>query len=289
MEGGLSIHEERIAVAQVPVYDLATGLEFVGDAVTLLVAHAREERLSAGLLVKDHVSAGMHQGSISHHHRQALSIDLADTLREGQLAGHEDGHTDLICGDVGVGGDDGAATVVDTLAHHLLAEHAFFAFEKLSDTLLFLLSCFLGHRAVHKSVDSILKLDPELVDTLNVFLICLLLLWHFWLLQINNRRTKVYIRLDHLGEHGRMLMEEDGAVTALATTHGSFRLRTESSGRHYDKVHEEYLVPLTLHIKQRVLTRIKLSVQQTQKRLLLTPQLLQMLHHIIRADVLLLS
>jgi len=113
MECGLSIHQQRISVRQVTIHNLASSLELVGDSIPLLVSHATQKCLNASLFIKNHVSSWMTERSISHHTGQPFSIDLADTFGEGQLTGHEDGHADLVSGDVWVGRDDRTTAIVD--------------------------------------------------------------------------------------------------------------------------------------------------------------------------------
>ena len=58
-----------------------------------------------------------------------------DPLWEGEPLGKVGGHPNLPRGQVGVRGDDGPGSKVDTLAHHVLAEQPFLLLQNLPDAL----------------------------------------------------------------------------------------------------------------------------------------------------------
>ena len=100
---GLSVHEKDVTVAKMPVNDLLSDLELISDSISLLLRHVLEEDLVTCVFIFDHVSSWVHSRAVSDQVSQPLHVDVGDTLGEGQLAGHENGHTDLISGDIGVG------------------------------------------------------------------------------------------------------------------------------------------------------------------------------------------
>ena len=103
MESGLTVNKEGVTVHQVSINDLVSDLELVGNTFSLFFRHTTEESGLAGLLIEDHVGSGMLQRSVLDHGSESLVIDVRYTLREGELAGHEDGDTDLISGDIRIG------------------------------------------------------------------------------------------------------------------------------------------------------------------------------------------
>lgn len=61
---------------------------------------------------------------VLHQLPHGLDVPVGHRLGVGELLGEAKGDADLGGSEVGVGGDDGAAGVVDPLAHHVLAEEA---------------------------------------------------------------------------------------------------------------------------------------------------------------------
>ena len=99
---GLSVDKKDVTVAKMPVNDLLSDLELVSDSISLLLRHILEKNLVTSVFILDHVSSRVHGRAVPHQVSQPLHVDVGDAFGEGQLAGHEDWHSDLVSGDIGV-------------------------------------------------------------------------------------------------------------------------------------------------------------------------------------------
>src|SRR4051794_2488450 len=86
---------------------------------------------------------------------QPLIVPAVDWLWERQLFGEDKRNTNFIGLDVGIWGNDGSGCKIDTLAHHVHAEQAFFLLQDLFNTLvaLWTSSCWW---IIYQLVDSLL-------------------------------------------------------------------------------------------------------------------------------------
>jgi len=125
--------------------DFASDLNLVGDTISFLSGHVGEQDLFACFFVFDNIGAWMDIRAVLDQAGKSNCVNSRDTLRERQFSGHKDRDTNLIGSDHGIGGNDRASTEVDTLAHHLHAEHALLPLEELPDALLLLVDSLLGH------------------------------------------------------------------------------------------------------------------------------------------------
>ena len=108
------------------MHNFLANLQLVCNAVSLLLRHVLEQNLIPSVLILNHVRARVKRSTISHQVSQPFDVYVRNAFRESQLASHEDRHADLIRSDVWIRRDDTSASEVDSLAHHLHTEHAFF-------------------------------------------------------------------------------------------------------------------------------------------------------------------
>lgn len=61
MQGGLSVHEKDISVAEVTMDDFLSDLELLSDAISVLLWHVLEQDLVTTVFIFDHVGAWVHR------------------------------------------------------------------------------------------------------------------------------------------------------------------------------------------------------------------------------------
>ena len=126
VEGWLAVHEDNITVHDVTMNfgdgsarGGSLGEEAGGDGRPGSPAHVLQA-VERAIPKLDVCCTGVLPWSPNHCLLQAVLVEGSDGLGVGELAGKDKGDTDLPGANVGVGGDDGAGSKVDTLAHHVL-------------------------------------------------------------------------------------------------------------------------------------------------------------------------
>lgn len=211
------------------VNNFSSDQQLVCDAFSLLVAHVWKQDLFAWLLVFNDVGTRVHSATISDELCKTFWINVGNRLWKGKFLSHENWDTNLVSLDHWVGTDHRPATKVDTLTHHLHAEHALFFFKKLANSLLLLVGSLLGHRGIHENVDGILEHDPLLGCVLGFIIASL------FFVRLKQSFWKLDIFLDHSCQHGWVGMQVR-LITVSGASKTSLTFRSESRWRNYNLV-----------------------------------------------------
>mmetsp|Transcript_19703 Transcript_19703/g.55021 ORF Transcript_19703/g.55021 Transcript_19703/m.55021 type:complete len:611 (-) Transcript_19703:453-2285(-) len=163
MQGGLSIEQNHVVVAQLAFDDPAGGQQEFRLVLNV-------PQIDTSSVVADNVlRSGMGGRPVCHQLAQFVDVKGGDPIGDRQVHSHGSRNPDLVNSQVGIGGNDGARRKVDTLSHEVPAQPSLLSLEALLQGLEGTATALrdLGHPpelVVHKGRNVVLQGLLELLD-----------------------------------------------------------------------------------------------------------------------------